>query len=119
MRKFGDCLFCHGSGKCEECNGTGINPHLSSSDNTCPHCSASGKCPECSGSGLSPIGRPHEGSVVRYALFIVAILIGLFALLAVSSRIVTVIAMVVWIGLLYLLFSWDSKRRKPTPPSRF
>ena len=119
MRKLGDCLFCNGSGKCEECNGTGINPHVSSSDASCPHCSGSRKCPECDGSGLSPIGRPRNGNVLKYSILIVALLMGLLALMAVPNRIVAAIAMVVWVGLWYGLFSWNSKRRKSSPPSRF
>jgi hypothetical protein len=119
MRKFGDCVFCDGSGKCEECNGTGVNPHMRSSDAACPHCSGNGKCPECSGSGLSPIGRPHKGSVVKYALLVVGVMLGLFALMTVPNRIVATIAWVVWAVLLYALFHWDSQRKKSTPPSRF
>ncbi len=119
MRKLGECVFCDGSGKCEECSGTGINPHVSSSEAACPHCSGTGKCPECDGSGLSPIGRPRKGSVLKYALFVVAVLIGLFALMTVPNRVVSAIAVVVWFVLLGVLFRWDSQRRKSSPPSRF
>lgn len=119
MRKLSDCAFCSGSGKCEECNGTGINPHLNSSDASCPHCSGSGKCPECNGAGLSPLGRPRKGSILGYALLIVALLIGLFVLVSVPNRVVDVIAVVVWMVLLYALFRWNSERKKPSPPSRF
>jgi hypothetical protein len=119
MPKLGDCLFCNGSGRCEECNGRGINPHVSSSDAVCPHCSGSRKCPECDGSGLSPIGRPRKGNVLKYGTLIAALLIGLLALMSVPNRIVAAIAGVVWVGLLYGLFSWNSKRRKSSPPSHF
>ena len=119
MRNLGECLFCDGSGKCEECNGTGINPHLSSSDAACPHCSACGKCPECEGSGLSRIGRPREGSILRYAIYVAAVLIGAFGLFLVPNRIVNIVGLVAWFSLLYALLRWHEKRRKRSPPSRF
>ena len=119
MGKLGDCAFCDGSGKCEECNGTGTNPHLSSSDPACPHCTGIGKCPECDGSGFAPIGRPRKGSVLKYALVVAALFIGLFALDAVPNRVGIILAVVVWFAELYALFRWDSRRKKPSPPSRF
>jgi len=119
MWKFGDCAFCNGSGKCEECEGTGTNPNFNSSVDVCPHCSASGKCPECGGSGLGPIGRPREGSVLRYAFLVAATLVGVFALMTAPSRVVKVIGFLVWMCLLWWVFSRNDKCRGPNPPSRF
>jgi hypothetical protein len=119
MRKFGDCAFCAGSGKCEECDGTGANPQFNSPESACPHCSTSGKCPECGGSGLSPIGRFREGSVLKYAVFVVAVMAGVFALLSVPSRIVSVTGSILWVCLCWGVFRWNGKRRGPSPPSRF
>lgn len=119
MRNLGECVFCGGSGKCEECNGTGINPHVSSVEGACPHCSGSGKCPECSGSALSPIGRPRKGSVLKYALLVVAALVGIFALMTFPNRIVAATGVILWMAILYALFYWDGHRTKSIPPSRF
>jgi apolipoprotein N-acyltransferase len=58
-------------------------------------------------------------TVLKYGILIAALLIGLLALMAFPNRIVAAIAMVVWVGLLYGLFSWNRKRRKSSPPSRF
>ena len=54
--------------RCEECHGTGTNPHLNSTDPKCPHCSATGVCPECDGSGNAPICRSHKGNVFKYGI---------------------------------------------------
>ena len=58
----GTCILCHGDGKCQYCNGTGIR--VSSTKNytgegiklvdikeTCPFCHGTGKCPHCEGTG--------------------------------------------------------------------
>jgi hypothetical protein len=59
----------------------------------------------------------RERSKVR--LFCRGDIDGLFVLMAVPNRIINAIAVAVWVGLLYALFSWDNKRRKSSPPSRF
>jgi len=45
------CVFCGGDGKCSECGGTGMNPHLNEDEAKCRNCSGSGGCPECEGTG--------------------------------------------------------------------
>ena len=77
-----DCRFCDGSGKCEEYNGTGTNPHLNSTLPECAHCSGTGVCPECGGSGRSPIARPRKGTVLKYGISWAAGIIAFFGLMA-------------------------------------
>jgi hypothetical protein len=48
------CDQCDWTGKCSECNGTGTNTHLNSSDRKCPHCSGTGIC-----SGSDPYYRAN------------------------------------------------------------
>ena len=61
----------------------------------------------------------RKGNVLNYGILIAALVIGLLTLMTVPNRIVAAIATVVWVGVLYGLLSWDSKRRKSSPPSRF
>jgi DnaJ-class molecular chaperone len=46
------CTKCHGSGKCPECFGSGVNVHLNQDEPNNTKCSGSGVCPECGGTGL-------------------------------------------------------------------
>jgi len=120
MLRLGDCHFCEGSGKCEECSGTGTNPHINSRAPKCPHCAGTGTCPECGGSGKSPLGRPRSGSVLKYGLLWAVGIIVFFGLLAVvKSRIFTAIGVVAWSVFWFVLFYRDSQRKKASPPSRF
>jgi hypothetical protein len=68
MPGFGDCKFCEGSGKCEECNSSGIDPHLNYPDTRCPHCEATGLCPECCGTGTAGWACELKGNVLVYGL---------------------------------------------------
>jgi hypothetical protein len=45
------CAACAGSGKCTQCDGTGINTHLNESEPKCSGCSGDGLCLECHGTG--------------------------------------------------------------------
>ncbi len=47
-----DCHLCHGSGKCNTCNGTHryLN-HLTNKYITCPNCKPNGLCSACGGTG--------------------------------------------------------------------
>lgn len=47
-----DCHLCHGSGKCNTCNGTHryLNP-LTNKYVTCPNCRPDGRCSACGGTG--------------------------------------------------------------------
>lgn len=47
-----DCHLCHGSGKCNTCNGTHryLNP-LTNKYITCPNCKPNGACSACGGTG--------------------------------------------------------------------
>jgi hypothetical protein len=115
-----DCQFCEGSGKCEECNGTGTNPHLDSATPKCAHCSGTGVCPECDGSGRSPLAQPHKGSALKYGILWAAGIIGFFGLMAVVHNLLfTGIAMVAWTVFWYVLSHRDAQRKKPSPRSRF
>jgi hypothetical protein len=50
------CTFCGGDGKCAECGGTGVNPHLNEDEPNCRNCSGSGGCPGCEGTGRVQTG---------------------------------------------------------------
>lgn len=116
----GDCTFCEGLGKCEECHGTGTNPHLNSPEPRCPHCSGTGVCPECEGSGKAPLWRPHKGNLLIYGIAWALGLIAFFGVLsAVRNRWIIALLMVGWSAFWYVLFYRDSQRRKSAPPSRF
>src|SRR5262249_8716130 len=118
-----ECGFCEGTGKCEECQGTGTNPHFNSEVPTCPHCSGTKLCPECEGTGKSPLGRPRKGNILIYGLAVSAALIGLFGVIGiVANRVSMVLALVIWwgfLGFLYVIFYRNARRKKPSPPSRF
>lgn len=45
------CGICYGSGKCSQCNGSGVSTfgHI----HECGGCRGSGRCPTCAGSGIS------------------------------------------------------------------
>jgi len=45
------CPQCKDSGKCIECDGTGINTHLNENEPKCKNCSGTGECPSCDGEG--------------------------------------------------------------------
>lgn len=115
----GDCTFCAGSGKCEECNGTRVNPHLNSSEPECSHCFASGVCPECDGTGKTPMWRPRNGKVLVYGAAWAIGLIAFFGSLSfVTSRWIVTVLLIAWSAFWYVLFYRDSQRRKPAPGSR-
>jgi hypothetical protein len=115
----GDCTFCEGSGKCEECHGTGINPHLNSSEPKCSICSATGVCPECDGSGKGSLWRPHKGSVLKYGIALAAGLIAFFSMFALLQNSWIIVLMLVgWTAFWYFLFYRDSQRKKSAPASR-
>jgi hypothetical protein len=118
MKRMDDCVFCEGTGKCEECKGTGTKPL---SVTGCPNCSGTGKCPECEGIGKSPFWvRPRDGSVLIYGLLCAAAFVACFGLMTVvRNRIFTIICNVVWLVLCGVLFSRSSQRKKAIPPSRF
>ncbi len=83
----GQCTFCEGSGKCEECHGTGINPHLNSSEPKCSHCSGIGVCPECEGTGKSPMRRrQYKGNLLLYGILWASGLVAFFALISVFQN---------------------------------
>ena len=46
------CIFCHGSGKCGSCNGTGRLAAVTNRPNTCHACN-SGRCGYCGGKGYT------------------------------------------------------------------
>ena len=115
----GNCTFCEGSGRCEECHGTGTNPHLNSPDPKCPHCSATGVCPECDGGGKAPIWRSHKGNVLKYGIFWAAGLIVFFGALAVvANRWLSGLMLVAWTAFWYVIFYRDAQRKKSAPSSR-
>ena len=45
------CIACHGTGKCADCDGTGINLHLNESEPKCERCTGTGTCSDCQGTG--------------------------------------------------------------------
>ena len=52
------CSDCHGSGRCLECEGTGVNLHLNQPEPNCRGCHGTGKCSSCLGTGLpTPTGE--------------------------------------------------------------
>ena len=53
------CPYCHGDGKCADCNGTGTNTHLNESEPKCRECSGTGVCPNCNGSGSARAFPPE------------------------------------------------------------
>lgn len=110
----GDCVFCEGSGKCEECHGTGTNPHLNSSEPKCPHCSGDGICPECEGVGKAPMyRRKYKGNVLFYGLLWAAGLIAFFGLIFIArNRWIQVLLFICWNVFWYILFYRDSQRTK-------
>jgi hypothetical protein len=55
----GACSACHGSKKCVECDGTGINPHLNESEPKCQACSGTGVCSMCNGTGFARAPQPE------------------------------------------------------------
>ncbi len=117
----GQCTFCEGSGKCEECRGTGINPHLNSTEPKCPHCSGNGSCPECEGSGKGPTHRrEYKGNLLLYGILWASGLVAFFALLSLlKNPWILWLLLLGWSAFWYVLFYRDSQRRKPSPPSRF
>ena len=125
MRFAGDCMFCEGSGKCEECHGAGIDPHLNSAEIKCSHCNSTGICPECEGTGKAASSRQqYKGNVLIYGALCAVGLIAFFALFAITNnRWVTVALLVIWQAILFIVFyrasQKDTQRRKPAPPSRF
>jgi hypothetical protein len=110
MKSLAACLFCDGTGKCEECRGTGTKP-LSVS--CCTHCSGTGDCPECEGSGKSSFwGRPRGVSVLIYGFLWAAGLVGFFGLMTLANRpFVKVICMVGWTVFWFGLFYYGTKGR--------
>lgn len=46
-----DCNLCHGSGKCNTCNGKHWYYGIGGSVVTCPNCTPNGACSSCGGSG--------------------------------------------------------------------
>jgi hypothetical protein len=52
------CPYCHGGGKCAECNGTGINIHVNEDEPKCRNCRGLGTCPNCKGSGMASVDGP-------------------------------------------------------------
>lgn len=52
IQVFDKCLGCHGSGRCSQCNGTGIHQYWSGNNHRsmqCSSCGHSGVCPVCNG----------------------------------------------------------------------
>jgi len=43
------CPYCHGSGECARCDGTGINTALNAEAPECPDCGGTGECQQCAG----------------------------------------------------------------------
>jgi hypothetical protein len=54
------CYTCRDTGKCQECDGSGQNPHLNSDDPRCPGCHGSGSCSVCG---------PQEGTITLFGKF--------------------------------------------------
>ena len=116
----GDCTFCEGSGKCGECFGTGINPHLNDASPKCPRCDATGVCPHCEGTGKTPMWRPSQsGSRLKYifmwaaGLFVFSVLGGFtFVKYARAAALIPVAWSVAW----YIAYR-RSQNRKPTSAS--
>ena len=59
------CPFCHGSGECFKCDGTGVRVVRTRrlryrQTVTCENCEGTGKCQLCL-SRSAPIGRGHAG----------------------------------------------------------
>lgn len=52
-REMKDCPACSGTGKCQNCNGTGYVgiPFLGG---TCPRCKGNCNCKRCNGKGVVP-----------------------------------------------------------------
>jgi hypothetical protein len=112
MTNLGDCVFCKGTGKCEECGGSGVKPLDASA---CSHCSGTGACPECKGTGKSSYWRQRRpGNLLLYGVLWAAGLIGLFALMAIS-RFFMIIGMATWTAFLFVLFSRGSQRKQSSP----
>jgi hypothetical protein len=53
------CATCHGSKKCTECDGTGINTHVNESEPNCRICSGTGVCSVCDGTGFARVPVPE------------------------------------------------------------
>jgi hypothetical protein len=106
------CECCEGSGKCVECDGTGINPHLNSTTPKCPNCRGSAICPNCKGTAKSAIARPlYRGNLLKYGALWAGILVSFWSLVEFAhSRIVTAIALVVWIIFWYVVFYRTNER---------
>ena len=45
------CIACHGTGKCADCDGSGINTHWNQREPKCRSCAGSGTCSDCQGTG--------------------------------------------------------------------
>ena len=54
----GLCATCHGDGKCNHCNGSGVNTRLSNEEPKCQHCEGTGVCSACGGNGSYKSGPP-------------------------------------------------------------
>jgi hypothetical protein len=56
------CPQCKNSGKCVECDGTGVNTHLNEDESKCGNCAGTGNCPACNGRGgaFSPPSEVEE-----------------------------------------------------------
>lgn len=45
------CVDCHGSGRCSQCFGSGVNVHLNEVEPRCRPCYGTGLCDACDGTG--------------------------------------------------------------------
>lgn len=115
----GDCTFCEGSGKCEECNGAGTNPHLNSTMAQCSHCAGSGVCPECDGSGKSPLHRHKKNALTPGLIWFLCTFAWFFLTSVVQKVLLRVTALIIWAVVSYVFLYRAGQRKKPSPPSRF
>ncbi len=56
------CPFCHGTGFCHRCQGTGFVRTRRSKQGECPECDGTGKCALCEGTGVRPEPGDAKGS---------------------------------------------------------
>jgi len=127
MHRSSQCARCEGTGRCPDCNGTGTNRHLNSTDPKCPECSATGVCSECDGSGKSPIAMPlYRGSLLRQGLIWAGMVIAAAwwaASVFNKSRFYAVLVILIWTVFWCVVLYRNAKRHErrkqsATPPRR-
>ena len=67
-RRCPDCAegIFEGNGRCGKCNGTGINTQINSAQPKCPYCHGTGVCATCGGTGRGPLNS--DDSIIKLGL---------------------------------------------------